>query len=181
LIKGITPEIYWGSNATNHSVSAFQQHGGGPFGQPSTSANNSGFRNRDEPVYPVGLHELFSPLGGPLNVNTASLKTLQLIPGLDLATAQQIISQRAGPDGIDGTEDDAPIQNVGELNVMNVGGAPQIGQPAQNLSAFVGVRSFVFEVRVDAEINGYKRSFYGIVSRMGNQGQQLKCVKFYWD
>jgi general secretion pathway protein K len=181
LIKGITPEIYWGSNATNHSVSAFQQHGGGPFGQPSTSANNSGFRNRDEPVYPVGLHELFSPLGGPLNVNTASLKTLQLIPGLDLATAQQIISQRAGPDGIDGTEDDAPIQNVGELNVMNVGGAPQIGQPAQNLSAFVGVRSFVFEVRVDAEINGYKRSFYGIVSRTGAQGQQLKCVKFYWD
>jgi general secretion pathway protein K len=181
LIKGITPEIYWGSNSTNHSVSAFQQHGGGPFGQPSTSANSS-FRNRDEqPLYPVGLHDLFSPLGGALNVNTASLKTLQLIPGLDLAAAQQIITQRAGPDGIDGTEDDAPIQNIGEINGMNMGGAPPVGQPTQNLGAFIGVRSYVFEVRVDAEINGYKRAFYGIVSRAGAQGQQLKCVKFYWE
>jgi general secretion pathway protein K len=181
LIKGITPEIYWGSNSTNHSVSAFQQHGGGPFGQPSTSANNS-FRNRDEqPLYPVGLHDLFSPLGGQLNVNTASLKTLQLIPGLDLAAAQQIITQRAGPDGIDGTEDDAPIQNIGEINGMNVAGGPQVGQQAQNLSAYIGVRSYIFEVRVDAEINGYKRAFYGIVSRAGAQNQQLKCVKFYWE
>lgn len=180
LIKGITPEIYWGSNSTNHSVSAFQQHGGGPFEQPASSTGPH-FRNKDEPVYPVGLQELFSPLGGPLNVNTASLKTLQLIPGLDASAAQQIISQRAGPDGIDGTEDDAPIQNIGEINGLNVPGAAQVGTATQNLAAYIGVRSYVFEVRVDAEINGYKRKFYGIVSRTGGTGQQIKCVKFYWD
>jgi type II secretory pathway component PulK len=180
LIRGISPDIYWGSYSTNHPMSAYQEHGGGAFGQPATAAGPH-FRNSDQPVYPVGLQELFSPLGGPLNVNTASLKTLQLIPGLDAAAAQQIINQRAGPDGIDGTYDDAPFQNIGEINGLNVQGAAQVGPATQNLSAFIGVRSRVFEVRVDAEINGYKRRFYGIVSRAGATGQQIKCVKFYWD
>ncbi len=79
LINGVTQEIYWGSNATNHPLSAFQQHGGGAFADP-TSASSSSFHNKDAPVFPVGLHELFSPMGGKLNINTASLKTLQLIP-----------------------------------------------------------------------------------------------------
>jgi hypothetical protein len=181
LIRGIekNPAIYWGSNATNHSVSAFQQHPGGTFDLPTTSSGPQ-FRNKDEAVYPVGLQELFSPLGGPLNVNTASLKTLLLIPGIDEAAAAQIISQRAGPDGIDGTEDDVPFQSPQQVNALNVQGAPQQGVPAQNLGALIGVRSLVFEVRVDAEINNYKRSFYGIVSRAGPQGQQVQCVKFYW-
>lgn len=188
LIKGMTPEIFWGSNATNHPVSAFQQHGGGAFGDP-TSGSGSGFRNKDEPVYPVGLHELFSPMGGKLNINTASLKTLQLIPGMDEASAEAIIRQRAGPDGIDGTDDDAPFQNIGEINSgmpggaapANVPGAPPAGVAAQGLGNYIDVRSYVFEVKVEAEINGYKRAFYGIVSRAGPSGQQIKCVKFYWE
>ena len=93
LIKGVTPEIYWGSNSTNHPVSAFQQHGGGPFGDPS--AGHSMSHNNDEPVFPVGLQELFSPMGGKLNINTAPLKTLELIPGMDESSAQAIIRQRA--------------------------------------------------------------------------------------
>jgi general secretion pathway protein K len=191
LIKGMTPEIYWGSNATNHPVSAFQQHGGGAFAQP-TAGSASTFRNSDAPVYPVGLHELFSPMGGKLNINTASLKTLQLIPGMDEASAQAIIRQRAGPDGVDGTDDDAPFQNIGEINSgmqgagpngppANVPGAPPVGVAAQGLASYIDVRSYVFEVKVDAEINGYHRNYYGIVSRAGPSGQKIQCVKFYWD
>jgi general secretion pathway protein K len=180
LIKGVTPEIYWGSNSTNHPISAYQQHGGGAFDRP-TSTSGGHFRNNDEPVYPVGLQELFSPMGGPLNINTASIKTLQLIPGIDEGAAAEIIRRRAGPDGIDGTEDDAPFLSPGEINGMNVTGAPQPGNPTQNLANYIGVRSYVFEVRVDAEINGYKRSFYGVVSRGGAGAQQFKCVKFYWE
>jgi hypothetical protein len=161
LIKGMTSEIYWGSNASNHPVSAFQQHGGGAFGEP-TGGSASGFRNSDAPVYPVGLQQLFSPMGGKLNINTASLKTLQLIPGMDEASAEAIIRQRAGPDGIDGTDDDAPFQNIGEINSgmpggaapANVPGAPAAGVAAQGLANYIDVRSYVFEVRVDAEING---------------------------
>ncbi|MGA2748921.1 MAG: general secretion pathway protein GspK [Verrucomicrobiota bacterium] len=188
LIKGITPEIYWGSNSTNHPLSAFQQHGGGAFDQPA-SARGIGFGNKDEPVFPVGLQELFSPMGGKLNVNTASVKTLELIPGIDENAAEEIIRRRAGPDGIDGTEDDAPYQNVGEINSgmpsggapANVPGAPPGGLAAQGLSAFCDVRSYVFKVRVEAKINDYTRIFYGIVSRAGASGQQIKCVKFYWE
>jgi hypothetical protein len=188
LIKGMTPEIYWGSNATNHPVSAFQQHGGGAFGDP-TGGGAGGYGNKDAPVYPVGLHDLFSPMGGKLNVNTASLKTLQLIPGMDESSAEAIIRQRSGPDGIDGTDDDAPFQNIGEINSgmpggaapANVQGAPPAGVAAQGLANYIDVRSYVFEVRVDAEINGYKRAYYGIVSRAGASGQKIVCVKFYWE
>ena len=188
LIKGMTPEVYWGSNATNHPVSAFQQHGGGAFSGP-TSGNASGFGNKDAPVYPVGLHDLFSPMGGKLNINTAPLRTLQLIPGMDESSAQAIIRQRSGPDGIDGTDDDAPFQNIGEINggmpgggaPPNVQGAPPAGVAAQGLGNYIDVRSYVFEVKVEAEINGYKRAYYGIVSRAGPSGQKLLCVKFYWE
>ena len=37
LIKGITPEIYWGSNSTNHPVSAYQQHGNGALTNPPSA------------------------------------------------------------------------------------------------------------------------------------------------
>ena len=43
------------------------------------------------------------------------------------------------------------------------------------------MRSLVFEVKVEAVINDYKRNFYGIVSRGGGGGQQITCVKFYWE
>ena len=133
-------------------------------------------------------------MGAKLNINTASIQTLQLIPGMEEAAAAQIIRQRAGPDGIDGTDDDVPFQNVGEINGGMPGGpgapgggpgaipgAPPIGVQAQAMGNYIDVRSFVFKVQVNAEINGYKRTFYGIVSRTGNGGQALKCIKFYWE
>lgn len=192
LVKGMTPEIYWGSNSTNHPISAFQQHGGGAFGQPIAGSGFGG--NKDEPVYPVGFHDLFSPLGGKLNINTASLQTLELIPGMDESSAESIIRQRSGPDGVDGTDDDAPFQNIGEINSGmpgggapgpgapgNPAGGPPIGAATQAMGNYIDVRSYVFQVKVDAEINGYKRTFYGIVSRQGASAQGLKCVKFYWE
>ena len=186
LIKGITPEIYWGSNSTNHPVSAYQQHGGGAFQQPTSSRMGAGFHSSDQPQYPVGLVELFCAMGAKLNVNTASIKTLQLIPGIDEATAQHIIDQRAGPDGQDGTDDDAPFQNPGEIGgglpgggAVGVPGGPTAGVATQGMANYVDVRSYAFEVKVEAEINGYKRNFYGIVSRGG--GTQTTCVKFYWE
>jgi type II secretory pathway component PulK len=191
LIKGISPDIYWGSFSADHPVSAYQEHGGGSFGQPITGRSGS-FGNKDQPVYPVGLQQLFSPLGNKLNVNTASALALQLIPGIDESTAQRIIERRAGPDGIDGTDDDMPFQNIGEINgglpgggagapQPNVPGALPYGVAAQGMGNYIDVRSYVFDVKVDAEINGYRRIFHGIVSRSGAGAQQLKCVRFYWE
>ncbi len=80
------------------------------------------------------------------------------------------------------------MQNPGEINSglggngENVQGAPPQGIAAQGLANYVDVRSYVFEVKVDADINGYKRTFYGIVSR-GAQAvaSSSECVKFYWE
>jgi type II secretory pathway component PulK len=175
LIKGVTPEIYWGSNSTNHPVSAYQQHGSGSFNQPTMNSGGAGFKNGDQPQYPVGLVELFSAMGGPLNINTASIKTLQLIPGIDEQIAARILQDRQGPDGVDGTDDDVPLQNPGEL-------ASFLGQGAATgaIGNYVSVHSAVFEVKVDAQIDDYKQTYYGIVSRGTSGGAQVKCVKFYW-
>jgi type II secretory pathway component PulK len=197
LIQGVTPEIYWGSNSTNHPPAAYQQQG---FNH-TPRATKSRFANEANDVpNPVGLVELFSPFGGRLNINTASAKTLQLLPGIDASTAERIVEQRRGPDGIDGTEDDVPFHSVQELNsglpggglppggmpppgVMPGGipGTPQAGIAAGGLAVYCDVRSYVFEVHVEAEVNGVKRNFVGVVSRAGQNAAQLQCVRFHWE
>ena len=100
LVRGIGdhPEIYWGGSATNHAPAAFQQKLG--FG-------NSPFQ---APDYPFGLKDVFTPISsGHININTADDNVLQMLPGVDDATAQNIIKLRAGPDGVDGTDDDTPL------------------------------------------------------------------------
>jgi general secretion pathway protein K len=186
LVKGVTPEIFWGSNSTNHPVSAYEQHGGGAFSQPTGTQKGIGFHSSDLPQYPCGLYDLFGCMGGPLNVNTAGIRTMQLIPGIDENVAARIIEQRAGPDGVDGTDDDVPFNNPGEITSgisgsSGISGAPQSGVPTQALASYVGVRSYVFDVTVDAQINGYTNRFHGILSRGGGNGQSFNMVKFYWD
>jgi general secretion pathway protein K len=121
LIKGITPDIYWGPNSTNHPPAAYQKKG---FDHTPHSTKSRFANEADEVPNPVGLVELFSPYGAKLNINTASAKTLQLLPGMDANSAQRIIEQRAGPDGADGTDDDMPFHSIGELNNGLPGGAP---------------------------------------------------------
>ena len=178
LIKGVTPEIYWGSRSTNHPVSAFQQHGGGAFGSstPTVRSTGAGF-NSDQNTPTVGLVDLFAYMGNKLNINTAPIETLQLIPGIDESIAARILQGRQGPDGQDGTDDDVPLQNPGELSeFLGQGGATGA------LATYVDVRSYVFMVKVDAHIDDYHRIFYGIISRgQGGGGQQLQCIKFYWE
>jgi len=219
LIRGMTPDIYWGANSTNHPPAAYQQQG---FNHTPHSTK-SRFQNEANNVpNPVGLVELFTPFGGKLNINTASAKTLQLLPGIDANTAQRIIEQRAGPDGIDGTDDDVPFHSVAELNsglggaggilppgmpgaapmpggmtaggVFSSGGvpppsaapggipgAPPVGLAAGGLAAYCDVRSYVFEVHVEAEINGVKRNFVGLLSRTGGNTSLIQCTRFHWE
>src|SRR5262249_31948191 len=109
LIHGVTPEMYWGSNSTNHMPSIYESRG---LGGRAAGA---------QPPYSVGLVDLFNTIsGGQININTASATALQMIPGIDENIAQGIITTRAGPDGVDGTEDDLPFRSAGEL--INVPG-----------------------------------------------------------
>lgn len=162
LVKGVTPELFWGPACTNHSLAAFQTKAG-QFDWAKTL-----------PTFSAGLVDFFTPLSsGKLNINTASTTVLQMVPGIDVNTAAEIVRLRAGLDGMDGTDDDTPLRNPGEL--VNVGLNRQI---VQELFRFCDVRSRTFEVRVDAEISGYKRQFVAVLGR--NSVRDIQILSFYW-
>lgn len=165
LIRGIGQDLYWGGVASNHPPARFQSKFGGSLNFASSGP---------EVVYPIGLHDLFTPLSsGRININTADPMVLQLIPFVDESIANEIIRMRAGPDGMDGTEDDTPLQNAGEL--INVGLDNQIvGQ----ITRLCDVRSRTFEVTVDAQVAGYQRQFVAILGRNG--AQDIQILSFYW-
>lgn len=161
LVRGVTPDIYWGGISTNHPPAAFQNRLG--VVRPGSAI-----------AFPVGLADLFTPISsGRLNPNTASFMTLQMIPGVDENIASEIIRLRAGPDGADGTDDDTPFHNAGEL--MNAGLSRQA---VQQIARLCDVRSRTFEVEVDAEIGSYKRKFFAILGR--NSPRDVQVLSFYW-
>ena len=156
LVKGVTPEMYWGSNSTNHTPSVFQHKLG------------LGTAPGQTPDYPFGLVEIFTPFSsGKINVNTADVNVLQMIPGVDAAMADAIVKQRAGPDGVDGTEDDIPFSNPGQLGGFGI----------KDASA-CDTRSFTFEVHVTAQIGDYKREYVAILAR--TSGTDIQVLSFYW-
>jgi general secretion pathway protein K len=160
LVRGIWdhPEIYWGGSATNQEPAAFQQKLG--FG-------NSPFQ---APDYPFGLKDIFTTISsGRININTAGTNVLQMLPGVDDAIAENIVKLRAGPDGVDGTEDDTPFTNPGQISTA---GAP----PAD--AQFCTVRSSAFEVHVIARIGDYQREYVAILYR--NSPTDIKVLSFYW-
>lgn len=167
LVKGIfeNPAIYWGSASTNHPISAFQ-----------VQDRNRPFDDLHTPSYPVGLVDIFSTLSsGKININTASVTTLQMIPNVDENFAMGIVQLRSGPDGVDGTEDDIPFQNASEL--INVPGSNH--QLVAEIAKYCGVRSSTFEVQVDANLGGLTRQYFAVIRRGARQGD-FAILKFYW-
>jgi general secretion pathway protein K len=160
LVKGVTPEMYWGSNATNHTPPAFQHKLG------------LGTAPGQTPDYPFGLVEIFTPFStGKININTANANVLQMIPGVDAAMADAIVKQRAGPDGVEGTEDDTPFPNVNQLAAVT-------GLNPQQFGTLCDVHSSTYEVHVIAQIGDYKREYVAILAR--TSGTDLQVVSFYW-
>jgi general secretion pathway protein K len=156
LVKDVTPEMYWGSNAGNHTPSVFQHKLG------------LGTAPGQTPDYPFGLVEIFTPFSsGKININTANANVLQMIPGVDAAMADAIIKQRAGPDGVDGTEDDIPFSSPGQLGGFGI----------QDTSA-CDTRSYTYEVHATAQIGGFKREYVAILAR--TSGMDIQVLSFYW-
>jgi general secretion pathway protein K len=162
LIKGITPDLLWGPANTNRSLAAFQ----------ANSANGPRLAPMEMPQFNVGLADLFVPVSsGRINVNTASPMVLQMLPFMDENLVQEIIRFRAGLDGVEGTEDDTPLRNVGEL--VNV--IPN-RQMVQSLMQFCDVRSRTFEVTIETEINTYRRRFVALLAR--NNPRDVQILSF---
>ena len=84
LIKGVTPELYWGLEATNHPASVFGKQ----------VATSSGLQTV-QGAAPVKLSDLLTPVSsGLINLLTASSTQLQLLPGVDDNVAAQIVQLR---------------------------------------------------------------------------------------
>lgn len=163
LINGISPAIYWGGVEAERRGGLRTVLRTGPLNSPTAA-------------YPVGLVELFTPVGNPrLNINTASAAALQLIPGMDENLASGVISFRAGPDGTAGNEDDRPFRSVAEL----AGAVPGL-DPAmlQQMARFCDVRSATFEVEVVATLGDLQRHYVALLRR--NQAQDVQILRFYW-
>ena len=163
LVKGVTPEMYWGGSATNHAPGTIQHPKLGFATAPG-----------EEPDYPFGLVDIFTPISsGKININTADVNVLQMIPGMDTNSAAALILQRAGPDGVDGTEDDTPFRSTGQLAAAGVNPAA-----AQQAAQFCTVGSNAFEVHVTAKIGDASREFTAILWR--NTGTDIQVVSFWW-
>jgi general secretion pathway protein K len=163
LVKGVTPEMYWGGGSSNSPA---------PPQRPKLGLGTS---PDQVPSYPFGLVNVFTAVSsGKININTADENVLQLIPGVDASIAAAVIQQRSGPDGVDGTEDDTPFQNAAGA-LQTAGLNPADAGRAGNL---LTTRSSTFEVHVTARIGDATREFTAIILRL--TGNDVRVVGFYW-
>jgi general secretion pathway protein K len=166
LVQGVTPAMYWGPRAAGHLNQGLLSR--------STDRRPG---QQVEPSYSVGFVDLFTTLSARfININTASAEVFQLIPGIDPNRAQEIIRMRAGPDGVDGTQDDVPFHNPGEF-VRALGANGPAGQAILGRNIF-NVRSTTFEVTVTAQMGDIRREYVAVIQRPG--AGNLAVLSFYW-
>jgi general secretion pathway protein K len=162
LIKGVTPEMYDGGSSSNSPAAQRPKLGLG------TSPDQA-------PDFPFGLKDIFTPVSsGQININTAGTNVLQMIPGVDITVADVIIQQRAGPDGVEGTEDDTPFRSVNQLATTGLN-----AQAVQQLGRYCTTRSSTFAVQVTAKIGDSTRVFHAIIYRAS--GTDIEVLGFYWE
>jgi len=153
MVKGVTREMYFGGS-TNDSTPQ----------KPKLGLGNSPDQT---PTYPFGFTNIFTPVSrGLININTAGTNVLQMIPGVDTTIAATIVEQRAGSDGVDGTDDDTPFRNAAQI-------IPPGGRQ------FCTTRSYTFNVQVTAQIGDSTRVFHAILYR--NSGTDIQILGFYWE
>jgi general secretion pathway protein K len=144
LIRGVSPELYWGSEAPKHMITPLEP-------------------GEETDVPAVGLVDLFTTLStGRININTASSNVLQVIPGISAFAADRIIQMR----------EERPIQSMEQLAMAGVEG-PMLGALRQfcdvrsqtfevRVEAYAGgeTRTFVAVIRRTAANTFQTLSFY---------------------
>ena len=115
----------------------------------------------------MGLKDLFGTLSGQrVNVNTAPVSTLALIPFIDEYVAEEIVSFRS----------EEPFASPAQL------GAVVPPDAVRFLQQYVGVVSEVFEVTIEAKVGSRTRSYVAMLHRPPNvrNGTQIKLLYMYW-
>jgi general secretion pathway protein K len=162
-INGITPGLFFGSS---YQRSGFLRGGSG-FGASPTPEATPGF----------GLVDVFCALSnGQINVNTAPEPVLAMALGGDRVMAREVIKLRAGLDGVEGTEDDEPARQGGEIARL-LGPAAGTGGGAQ-LGARFTTLSFTFQVLVRAEYGNARRRYVATIRRGGPTPRDFQTLIF---
>lgn len=153
LIKGIEPSLYYG------------------LGEEASSS----FSNSGPSLKTVGLRDIFTSIGGPrVNINTASTVVLSLIPGLNEILVRNIVQERRGHDGLDGTIDDMPFRNLEDLGFRVPGMDPEL---MNHLRRFCTTYSKTFEVVVEAQFGDYVKTYQATLVRLNPRN--VFVVSFY--
>ena len=165
LVDGVTPDMYWGGVATNHLPASWQkemQRG----------------RQLDLPQFPVGLNHLFTPLSGAkININTADMYQLMMVPGVDENIAEAIINMRQGRDAMGPSPAGSPVFPRVEDLLLNAGlNNQQVGFAARSFEK----RSLTFKATVTAQIGNYRRTYHAILGRDRGGSRNIAILSFYW-
>jgi len=163
LLKGMTPEIFWGpSGAGSLGVSI----------DPVANYVRPDPMRMDQTLASVGMIDLFTAMNfsGLVNPNTASQEVLTLVMENDPTLAAEVIRQRRGYDGVDGTEDDVPFESPQlAAGVAGIGGGSVAGR--------MTTMSMTFQVFVEARIGTARREFVAIFNRAENPSDPV--IKFF--
>ena len=74
------------------------------------------FLNGDS-SHPSPFISIFTTLGSEtVNINTVSGSILSALPGLDEQAANTVLAFRAGPDGVEGSDDDRIIEKAADIS-----------------------------------------------------------------
>ena len=166
LLNGMSEEIYWGSGAS-----------GMPIGGDHPSSRSTVMVEGSDEKLSAGLYDLFTTIsaaGQAVNFNTASADVLRLIPGVSPSLARSIVETRAGPDHMDGTEDDTPFEQRGDVATAG-------GMDANVLNAinpFLTLQSSVFKVTVEAKIGSNIRRYEALLQR--RNAVDITILYFRW-
>lgn len=156
LLRGMTREIYFGFGLEGPP----RRLGAAPRatslgGDPGGGAG-------------VGLKDLFTTIsssGMGVNVHTASAEVLQILPGMDAELARAIIETRAGPDRVDGNDDDIPFLRQTEL--INVPGmTPEVMNVVR---PYLVLNSSIFQALIEARIGDQVKRYEALLFRRNAQ------------
>lgn len=111
---------------------------------------------------------------GPVDLAWAPRELLMSLPGLTEPLVEQFLTQRAGLDGIDGTEDDAPFKSLDEVRVA-LGFSPE---QFKQLAGLVGFRDQVMRIVSVGKSGDITRVVQMVIRKGGNVPQLITWKEF---
>jgi hypothetical protein len=107
--------------------------------------------------------------GGPIDLAWASRNVLLALPGATDSLVDRFLVLRRGPDGIDGTADDPPLNSLEDVRAALGFSAEQF----QQLAGLVGLRDQVFRIVSIGKSGGATRVVQMVVRKMNNVPQMI--------